>query len=120
MILEDIIRAKLGQSQKDKYCIMPRYWTDDKAECWLPGVGGKWKEIRESVCNGAEGQVEKKNNFGDVWKQWLYNSVNIFNALELYTWKWLKSVWGLNVYLRSNLFRIWETLSSIPSIIHTK
>lgn len=42
---------------------------DDKAECWLLGVGGQCRENRKTVLNEAGGHQDKKSKLADVWKQ---------------------------------------------------
>jgi len=48
--LKDIVLSEIGQSQKDKYCMIPpktsgtvKLLKKQKVECWLPGAGRKEK-----------------------------------------------------------------------------
>ena len=54
-------------------------------EAWcaaVHGVANSWTRLSEWTTT--------KMNFGDGWWCWLYNHVNVLNATEFYTQRWLR------------------------------
>lgn len=86
MNLENITLSEIGQTQKDKYCLIP-----------LRGVSGNSQET-ESRIGGGCGLAQRGNGVFlfngyriSIWEKfwrwwwWLHSNVNALNAAELYT-----------------------------------
>lgn len=64
------------------------YIERKKVEERLSGVEGN----RQLLFNGYIVVVGMINMFGCRWWWWLYNVVDVFNATELYTYRWLTMI----------------------------
>ena len=92
MNLEDMTLNERSQTQKDKFCVVPltggpkrtQIHRDRKAERWVQGLGEGGREL--AFHGDGVSVLQDENSFDDGWR-WLRNSVNVLNAVEMYTLK---------------------------------
>ena len=92
MNLEDIMRCEISQSQKDKHCMIPFTRTVKfiETESGTVVVRGLKRENREWLFYGDSASALEDERVLGMDGGTLKNNVNVLNATELYTWKWLK------------------------------